>query len=99
MASATEVANCAACKTVVKFGPPTFGALSGTTMVSPGRKEALSGSPDHQLELLFFAEITDPSARITKTAFRSAIGVRPPAWFKYHLADRFPCWLIAVALH
>src|SRR5450432_1647009 len=67
-------------------------------MVSPGRNAALSGSPDHHSELLFFAEITEPSARITNTAFLSAIGVKPPAWLRYHLADQLPCTLTAVGL-
>jgi hypothetical protein len=83
--SATEEATCAACKICVQLRPPIFGALSGTTMESPGLSTALSGSPDQRLEL-FFAERTEPSARITKVAFRSAMAVVPPAWLKYHFA-------------
>src|SRR5215471_10549803 len=98
-ASATDVASCAACRTVVKLGPPTFGARSGTTIVSPARSGALSGSPENHPELLFFAASTDPSARITKTALRSAIGVNPPAWLRYHLAERPGCTPIAVGLN
>src|SRR5271169_4805957 len=81
-----------------QLGPPIFGAFSGTTIVSPALKVALIGSPPHQPSLLFFAEITEPSARITNTAFLSAIGVSPPAWLRYHLAER-PDWvLMAVGL-
>src|SRR3974377_1202529 len=82
----------------VQFTPLIFGAFSGTTTVSPGLSEAFSGSPDHHPELLFFAEMTEPSARITKTAFLSATGVSPPAWLKYHFAERPGCALIAVGL-
>src|SRR5271157_2313424 len=97
--SATEEANCAACIIVVQFGPPTFGAFSGTITVSPDRSDAPSGSPPHHPAPLFLEEITDPSARMTKTAFLSAIGVRPPAWLKYHFAERPGCKLIAVGLN
>src|SRR5271157_2706508 len=84
---------------VVQFVPPIFGAFSGTTTMSPGRSAAFMGSPDHQPPLLFFEEITDPSARITNTAFLSAMGDNPPAWLKYHFAD-LPCAaLIAVGLN
>src|SRR6516164_5008575 len=97
-ASATDDKTCAVCIIAVQFTPVIFGAFSGTTTVSPGLSEASSGSPDHHPELLFFAEITEPSARITKTAFLSATGVIPPAWLRYHFAERPGCALIAVGL-
>src|SRR5271165_2626555 len=67
--------------------------------MSPGRSAALKLSPDHQPAPLFFAERTDPSARMTNTPFLSATGVNPPAWLKYHLADRPRSALIAVGLN
>src|SRR5258708_34983406 len=85
-AKATDEASCADCMIVAQLRPAIFGAFSGTTMVSPGRKDALKGSPPHHPELLFFAEITEPSARITNTDFLSASCVSPPAWLRYHLA-------------
>src|SRR5271165_2115590 len=84
---------------VVQLAPPIFGVFSGTTTMSPGRKATLMGSPDHQPALLFFEEITDPSARTTNTPFLSAMGVNPPAWLKYHLADRPRSAAIAVRLN
>src|ERR1700741_5613085 len=81
-----------------QFGPPILGVFSGTMTMSPGRNVELNGSPDHQPPLLFFAEITEPSARITNTPFLSALGVKPPAWLKYHFAERPDCALIAVGL-
>src|SRR5271157_1451506 len=98
-AKATEEATCAVCMTVAQFVPPILGAFSGTTTMSPGRRAALIGSPDHQPPLLFFEEMTEPSARITNTAFLSAMGVSPPAWLKYHFADRPCAALIAVGLN
>src|SRR5271169_3067602 len=84
---------------VVQFIPPILGVFSGTMTVSPGRSEALKGSPVNQPPPLFFAERTEPSARITNTAFLSASGVSPPAWPRYHFAER-PDWvLIAVGLN
>jgi hypothetical protein len=71
MVSATEVAICAACKAVVQFRVPIFGVFSGTTMESPGFKAALMGFPAHHPEL-FLEAITEPSARMTKTALLSA---------------------------
>ena len=67
MVSATEVAICAACIAVVQLRVPIRGVFSGTTIESPGFKAAFSGFPAHHPEL-FFAAITDPSARTTKTA-------------------------------
>src|SRR5712692_983973 len=85
-AKARDAATCADCMISAQLRPPIFGAFSGTTIMSPPRKVALIGSPPHQPELLFFAAITEPSARITKTAFLSASCVTPPAWLRYHLA-------------
>src|SRR5579885_2907545 len=87
-ASASDDANCADCITVAQFRPPIFGGFSGTTIESPGRNTAPSGSPENHPSLLFFAAITEPSARITNTAFLSAIAVKPPAWLRYHFALR-----------
>src|SRR5260370_16737850 len=86
-ARATEAATCAACISCTQLGPPTFIAFSGTTTVSPPLSVAFMGSPIHHPEPLFFAEITDPSAPITNTAFLSANGVKPPAWLSYHFAE------------
>src|SRR5208283_5954997 len=94
-----EDANCADCMITCQFTPPILGVLSGTMTASPGRNAALSASPDKRPPPLFFAERTDPSARITNTAFLSASGVRPPAWLKYHFAERPACKLIAVGLN
>src|SRR5713101_5202703 len=85
-AKATDEASCADCMIVAQLRPAIFGAFSGTTIMSPARRVALSGSPPHQPTLLFFAENTEPSARITNTAFLSASCVTPPAWLRYHLA-------------
>jgi len=57
------------CMIMAQFLPPILGAFSGTTIESPGLRDALSGSPENHPPLLFFDAITDPSARITKTAF------------------------------
>src|SRR5258708_371172 len=66
---------------------------------SPGRSGVFNGSPENQLLPPLLAESTDPSARMTNTPFLSAIGVGPPAWLKYHFAER-PDWaLIAVGLN
>src|SRR5213596_3452964 len=97
-AKATDEAICADCMISAQLRPPIFGAFSGTTIVSPARKVALIGSPPHQPLLLFFAAITEPSARTTKTAFLSAICVTPPAWLRYHLALRPGRKLTAVGL-
>src|SRR5579871_2738736 len=75
---ATDDATWAACRIVVKLRGTFFGARSGTTMESPGFKTAFSGSPD-QNPALFLDATTEPSARTTKTAFRSPICVKPPA--------------------
>src|ERR1700757_284087 len=97
-ARAIEERTCAVCMTATQFVPPILGVFSGTITMSPGRSAAFIGSPDHQPLLVLFEETTDPSARITNTPFLSAIGVKPPAWLKYHFADR-PGWaLIAVGL-
>src|SRR5215472_2997956 len=94
-----DEAICAACITVAQLRPPIFGAFSGITTMSPGLRDAPKGSPFHQPLVLFLAAITDPSARITKTPFLSAIGVSPPAWLRYHLA-LLPDWNpIAVGLN
>src|SRR5580704_1639453 len=85
-AKATDEATDADCMSSAQLRPPIFGAFSGTTMESPARWVALIGSPPHQPSLLFFAAITEPSARITNTAFLSASSVTPPAWLRYHLA-------------
>src|SRR5437899_7106308 len=84
-AKAKEEASCADCMSCAQFRPPILGAFSGTTIMSPARKVVLIGSPPHQPLPLFFAAITEPSARITKTAFLSASCVTPPAWLRYHL--------------
>src|SRR5215472_15477725 len=93
-----DEAICAACITVAQLRPPIFGAFSGTTTMSPGLRDAPKGSPFHHPLLLFLAAMTDPSARITKTPFLSAIGVNPPAWLRYHFADRSFVAAIAVGL-
>src|SRR5260370_32874426 len=85
-AKATDEASCADCIIVAQLRPAIFGAFSGTTIVSPARKVAFSGSPPHQPELLFFAAITEPSARITKTAFLSPSWCTSPACLRYNLA-------------
>src|SRR6476646_6928328 len=85
-AKAIDEAIDADCMIRAQLRPPIFGAFSGTTIVSPPRKVALIGSPPHQPSLLFFAAITEPSARMTNTAFLSASCVTPPAWLRYHLA-------------
>ena len=85
MVSATDVAICAACNAVVQFRVPILGVLSGTTIQSPGFRAAFKGLPDHQ-PALFFAAITEPSARITKTASLSASWVTPPACVRYQRA-------------
>lgn len=72
MVSAAVEATCAACKRVDQFLVAIFGAFSGTTMESPGFNTAFMGSPDQNPEL-FFAESTEPSARMTNTALLSAI--------------------------
>src|SRR5579863_2521059 len=87
-AKARDEASCADCMMSGQLRPPILGAFSGTTIMSPARNVALIGSPLHQPSPLFFAAITEPSARITKTAFLSAICVIPPAWLRYHLALR-----------
>src|ERR1700751_1273560 len=83
----------------VQFVPPILGVFSRTTIESPGRNVALNGSPENQPPPLFFAERTERSARMTNTAFLSAIGVRPPAWLRYHFAERPDCALMAVGLN
>src|SRR5437588_8345334 len=85
-AKATDEAICADCMIAAQLRPPILGAFSGTTIVSPARKLVLIGSPPHQPVALFFAAITEPSARITKTALLSASCVTPPARLRYHLA-------------
>src|ERR1700723_3586525 len=85
-AKATDEATDADCMSSAQLRPPIFGAFSGTMIVSPARNVALIGSPPHQPSLLFFAAITEPSARTTNTAFLSASSVTPPAWLRYHLA-------------
>ena len=79
MVSATEVAICATCKAVVQLRLPILGAISGTTIESPGFNDALRDRLPTIRELLFFADSTDPSARMTKTAFyrRSGSALRP----------------------
>src|ERR1700692_944053 len=86
MASTTEVATCADWISGSQFRLPMLGALSGTTIMSPGINTESIGLPDHILLLLFFAAKTDPSARITNAAFLSASCVNPPACPKYQLA-------------
>ena len=61
-----------------QFLPPILGAFSGTTIESPGLKAAFSGLPENNPPMLFCDAITDPSARITNTAFLSASCVTPP---------------------
>src|ERR1700747_2036133 len=82
MVLAMDDATCAARKPVHPCTPPPI-AFSGTTTVSPGCNTAFNDFPDHKLS---FAPITDPSARITKIAFLSAIAVGPPPWLRYHFA-------------
>src|SRR5204863_10216939 len=97
-AKATDEASCADCMICAQLRPPILGAFSGTTIMSPARKVVLIGSPPHHPLLLFFAAITEPSARTTKTAFLSASCVTPPAWLRYHLALRPGRKLTAVGL-
>src|SRR5579862_2430096 len=85
MVRAAEDATCAACMIVAQFRGANLGAFSGTTIESPGFRTAFMGSPSQNPEL-FLAERTEPSARKTKTAPRSAIWVNPPAWLRYHFA-------------
>src|SRR5258708_12464102 len=77
---AIDEATCAAKKTLCHWMPPPI-AFSGTTTVSPGRSEALSELPDHNLS---FAPITEPSSRITKMDFLSATCVGPQPRLQYH---------------
>ena len=63
MARASDAASWPAWITVCQFGPPIFGAFSGTMTACPGRRDALNGSPAHQPSLLFFAEITERCVR------------------------------------
>src|SRR5713226_643660 len=77
-AVATDAASCADCRMSAQFRPPILGAISGTTIESLGLSAALSGLPENHSPLLFFAAITDPSARMTNTAFLSASCVNPP---------------------
>src|SRR5467141_3216762 len=82
MVLAMAEAVCADNKTLYHCRPPPS-ACSGTTTVSPGCSVALSDSPLHRL---LFVPTTEPSARITKIAFRFAKSEGPPDWPRYHLA-------------
>src|SRR6266849_6055474 len=75
-------AVCAVSRTLCHGKPPPM-AFSGTTTVSPGCSVALKDSPLHRL---LFVPTTEPSARITKIAFRFARSEGPPDWPRYHLA-------------
>ena len=77
-ANTAEAAICDICMATVQFRTEILGALSGTMIASPGFKTVCIGLPDHQPEL-FFAAITEPSARITNAACRLDSCVNPPA--------------------
>src|SRR5260370_1594396 len=81
--NAADDAICATDRTFLNVLLPTTG-FSGTTTVSPGPSADESTLPDQKLPCL--PPVTEPSARIMKTAFLSASCVGPPARERYHPA-------------
>src|SRR5882762_9887723 len=92
-------ASDADCMIMDQFLPPILGAFSGTTIESPGLRDALSGSPENHPPLLFFDAITDPSARITKNAFLSSSCVSRPDWLNFFFDLRAATEIYTLSLH
>src|SRR5438445_13596334 len=84
-AKASDEASCADCMICAQFRPPILGAFSGTTIMSPARKVVLIGSPPHQPLPMFFAALTEPTARPNKTACLSDSSVTHTDSLRYHL--------------